>query len=761
MRRLSPLGFVAVVAVLLGASFARIVHVSTAGADAIYYGNASVNGPGNQTQASSLKQRDYIDLISDYGCAFDERITFDGATTGGSSVITSATMAFVSTDIGKRIVLTYAGATATGAPYVGTITSLNSGTSVNVTPTTTTTVSAKGLEVHTDDLTCWTNAITDINASVYPAAVIRMIPPLVPTLTSGEAWQVTPFTGRSGISAPLPTITKQVEIIGCGSSAAADDGDYSKAGGCGIAYVGGALWPGGLTTGVLTIAPPVSASGQNLKAVVLKDFWIDCRDGDALGYQGLKGMVLDSMTGPVIDNVFIDDCAAVGMEMGVVGPGNASALGEAKDFTRGTLTNLHFRELDSPTLLDAGAVTAPVTTSSAVTLTTSGQSLTVTANSFLPAPFVWIMTNAGYPVLVSCTGGGGTTTLTGCAINATDNVDTPAIVSGSNVVEAVPGNAASMLGNGDLTANANLCTLNTIIVEQGTTWGPAAIDWRNTDSCLFNNLVVNGGSATATNAINRLTKPGVRLNGSNASVLNSSRNNLFVGGSPGAGGVSVMGLTSTSANLLSAAAANYWFNQQLGNGEPLPNVENFTYFGWNTNGGFTPGLVSAKPLVSPQGLTAATETLINGTAVQVPPQGWQVGTILRWTIHMTKTGAGAAIPGTFKILVNTTGTVAGAGTIATMATTSVGTAVADTGTAEIDLTVTATGASAAGVAHLRFTHGLQTTGWMAVQMQEIDATMVTWNSTTASTAQFVFVDLTSGASVVPTITQASLEVIHP
>ena len=57
------------------------------------------------------------------------------------------------------------------------------------------------------------------------------------------------------------------------------------------------------------------------------------------------------------------------------------------------------------------------------------------------------------------------------------------------------------------------------------------------------------------------------------------------------------------------------------------------------------------------------------------------------------------------------------------------------------------------------THGLQTTGWMTVQMQEIDATMATWNSTTAQ--QFVMLTMTSGTAVVPTITQCYAEVLKP
>ena len=718
----------------------------------LYPGNATIANPGIEPLATAQKQRLFIDPIADYGCKFDARLSFDGAAaTGSPGIITSASIGFIAADVGKRIVLTGAG--AAGVLYVGTVVSLNSGTSVNVTPNISTTVSTEGLQVHTDDLTCWTNIATDVNASVYPGAVIKIEAPIVTTLTSGELWQTaSTFTGRSGISAVIPAFTKQVEIIGFGGLTAADSGNYWQVGGACIAYIGGSLWTG--FGAVLTFAPVVSSTGPALKAPVLRDFWIDCRNGDALGYQALKGVSLQSCWGWIIDNFFVNDPAAVGVEMAVVGPGNATALGEAKDTTRGWMSNTRFRILDIPT----GAITTPFTTTTALTLTAASQNITVAANSLPSTGFIWLETATGYPVLAAYTGGG-TTTL-GVLISAADAIDNPATISGGNIVEAVPGNASAMNFSGDLTANTCLNHFDTIIVEQGTVWGPAAIEAKDDDSNVFLNVVINGGSAVATNAINRLTKPGVRLDGSNSSAMMSSRNNYFYGGSPGPGGVSVMGLTGASANLLAMASANYWDLQQLGNAEPLPNVEGNTFFGWTTNGTLSPGRVSAKPLIAPQALVAATATIINGSEIGVPPQGWQVGTQLKWTVHMTKTAAGAVAPGTFLILVNTTGTT-GSGTIATMALTSVGTAAVDTATVEIDMTVQSLGTGAAGVAHLRMTHGLATGGWFAsgVYLQEIEATMATWNSTTAQ--EFISLQFTSGTGVVPTITQSSLEVIHP
>ena len=714
---------------------------------AISISAATISAAGSMSATDKQKTRLFIDPMADYGCKFDHRLTADGATTGSTGVITSATIAFVASDVGKRIVLSGAG--ASGAQYVGTISSLNSGSSVNVSPNTGTTVSGKILQVHTDDLTAWTSLINDINNSTYQGAVVKMQTP-----NGATPFGVSTFTGRSGISAFLPTITKQVIISGYGSNFNANAGNYYQTGGSCIAYVGtsNASTPFGA---VMTFAPTAGASNPNLKNVVLEHFWIDCRNGDQ--NQALKGISMQSCFAWQMNDIFIMDPAAVGIEWLVIAPGTAGALGEAKDCSRGSAKQVSTRCVDNP---QAGAQTTPITTTTALTLTTSSQSFTVGANSLPSTGYLWVQTNLGYPVLCSYTGGG-TTTL-GMLCSLQDTINAPATVSGSNIVQAVPGNACSFMLDGDLTANANLNHFDTCqcVYAVTPTWGPAAIEFRNSDSNEFSNVVVNGGNNASLAQPNRITKPGVRFMGSNSNATMAARNNVFKSGSAGAGGASNMGILNTAANLLAQAGPNYWDNYQLGNGEGIPTVEGSSYFQWTANGGFGPGTAGAGPVaVAAQTLTAATQTLIAGSLVAIPPQGFQVGTVLRWTIRMTKTAAGTAIPGTFVIMINTTGTTAGAGTVATMALTSAGTAVADTGTALIDFTVRTIGTTASGVAHLEFTHGLQTTGWMAVQMQEIDATMATWNSTVAQ--QFIMVAMTSGTAVVPTITQCYCEVVKP
>ncbi len=325
-----------------------------------------------------------IDPIAQYGCTFDHRVVFDGACSSGTpGVITSATAAFVTQDIGKRIVLSGAG--ASGAQYVGTISSLNSATSVNVTPNITTTVSTKGLQIHTDDLTAWTNLITDLNSTTYPGAIVQIRAP----------WTATGFTGRSGISSVLPAINKQVHIVGYGGAGTSDIGDYTKDGGCGIAYVGTSSAPTAFGA-VMTIAAVAGASNQHLDGVSITDFFIDCRNGDQ--NEALKGLSLQSSFGHRFTNFFVIDALAIGMEMLVISPGTAGALGEAKDTSRGVFQNCRFRCLDA--VSSPGALsTTPTTTTTAVTLSTSGQSFTLAAaiTNQTSAGYVWMQTNVGYP----------------------------------------------------------------------------------------------------------------------------------------------------------------------------------------------------------------------------------------------------------------------------------------------------------------------------------------------------------------------------
>jgi hypothetical protein len=702
---------------------------------------------------SVIPQFQVIDPIATYGCAFDHRVVFDGATTGGTGIITSATANFGNQDIGKRIVLTAAGAGTSPniAPYVGTITSLNSSSSVNVTPNTTNTASAKGLQIHTDDLPAWTNLINDLNNSVYPGGIIFM----------REAWTATGFTNRSGISSILPTINKTLQIFGIGGGHTADVGDYTKVGGTCIAYAGTTSDGGTPFSAVMTIQPTVGVSNQALKQVTLSHFWIDCRNGD--GPAALKGIRMASCHGATIEDVFVMDAAAIAYHTGVVGPGlavpNAGSLGEAKDCTRGHMMNVSARLLEQPA---QGVTTTPTTTTSAITLSATGQSLTLAAaNGLTTSGYVWVMTTLGIPVLVNYTGGGGTTTLTGCTVDATDAAAAVyTTVSGSNVVQAFPGNACMMMFDGDATANTCLWHLDTIVLSQGSTWGPAGLEFRDSDSMDTQNLVINGGSNVVTNAINRVTKPGVRLNGHSVSTLHA-RNNTFHGGTAGPGGCSVMGVNNAGTMLTPQAQANYWHDYQMANGEPIPTVEGNAFFHWNPNGGMgLPLCVSAPVNIADQAIAAATLTEITGSVISVPPQGFQIGTKLRWTIEGVTSVAAGTAANTIVVRLGTTGTSADAA-VATF-TTGVGSAItAVPFKIVIDLTIRTLGAAATAIAYCMIDSGLLgvAEGFIAQANNILVAVMATFNTTTVQ--QFWGVSLTTGASKTVTIQECSVEVVKP
>jgi len=695
-------------------------------------------------RSTAPKLRLFVDPMADYGAKFDHRVVFDGATTGGTGVITSAALAaFTAADVGKRIVLSGAG--AAGAQYVGTISSINSALSVNVSPNTTTTVSAKGLQIHTDDLTAWTNLINDVNASPYPGAVIKMETPNAPT-----PFGVSTFTGRSGVSGFLPTITKQVTIDGFGGSHNADAGDYTKVGGSCIAYVGTSVAPTAFGA-LMTIAPVVSATGAAIKHPRLSHFWLDCRNGDQ--NEALIGLSLQSCHGFIVEDFFIMDAAAIGVQMQVIAPGNASALGEAKDCTRGSIRDLCIRELDLP----AGAVTTPFLMTSAVTLTTTPQSLTVAANALPAAGYLWTATNLGYPVLVNYTGGGGTTTLTGCTVSAQDAINAPATVNGGNIVQAVPGNACCLLMDGDLTANANLSVLANAAFIHGSTWGPAAVEFRNSDSMEFINVVINGGNATNDGAINRVRKPGVRHNGSNTNASLASRNNCFKSGSAGVGGVSIMGVLNTGTRLLAMAIPNHWDEYQLGNAEALPTVEGNAFFYWTTNGALNIAHVG-NALIADQAIAAATLTLLTGSLVSVPPQGFQIGTILKWTIVGNSAAVGTAA-NTVVVRLGTTGTSADAA-VATF-TTGVGSAAAAEFKIVIELTVRTLGAAATAIAEAMVDSGALGVpgGFIAQANNVLLGVMAAFNTTTAQ--QFWSVSMLTGAAKTLTIRQCFCECINP
>lgn len=681
---------------------------------------------GNLLVTSGLRKvASVYDAQADFGFVGDLVTTFDGACSSGAPTkITSVTAGFTANaKVGHRITL--AGAGAAGAQYTGTITVVDSNTQVTVSPNITTTVSAKGLSFGTDNTTAIATMVGAVNNATFPGARI--------------------FFGQSPTNAyGFPTrvvFNKTCQLEGIGGGHTADTGDYTRIGGTRLAWWGTDSDSAVNFSAFIEFVP---TGVQSLKRVSLSNLWLDCRNGDQ--NEALIGLRLVSCHGFNLAGFFIMDALAIALQTNI-----SSSPTEAQDTTRFSIRDFCVRALDNP---QAGAMTTPILMTSAVALTTTPQSLTVAANTLPASGYAWVETTRGYPVLLRYTGGGGTTTLTGCVVTAEDVVNTPTSVNGGNVVQAVPGNSCCVWLNGATTANT-CCGMGWMWqLSHGTTWGPAAFELLNSDSIDFLHVVINGGSNTNDGAINRIRKPGVRLNSGLSATL-AARNNSFRGGSAGAGGVSAMGVSNAGA-LLWSATPNYWDLYELGNGEPVPTVETGCYFSWTPNGGFAEG-DHGPASVADQAITAATLTLITGSLLPVPFQGWQVGTKIRWKLRCSKTAAGVAVRNFF-IRVGTLGTT-GDAIIATLLQISVPTANIDTADIEVELSVRGPlGAACAGVAHLRLLHQLNATGFLSQASETIVGTMATWNSTTQG--QFVHLSLTTGAAEAITVQSCGVEVVN-
>lgn len=655
--------------------------------------------------------------------------------TSGSPTITLTVSApfVVGRDEGKRIIVEGAG--ATNAPLVTTILSVSSTSVATLSSNAGTTVTSS------------TTVEINVSFGTNNAAAITAMTTLVNT-TNAVFPGVRIFFGPSETNAywfTSPVVfNKPVQLEGIGGGHTADSGNYTRIGGTRLAW-GGTTFDGGTNFGAFFTFVPTGV--QSLKRCAVRSLWLDCRNNNQ--NQALIGLKLSSCHGSIVEDFFVADALAVGIWTDI-----GTTPTEAKDTTRFSFQDICFRQLDNGTIAALAPVTTPFLMTSAVVLTTTPQNLTVAANALPAAGYLWTETTAGNPALVKYTGGGGTGTLTGCIVAIENVVNTPTTVNGGNIVQACPGNGAAMLMAGGSGANTCCGMLTMLQVSHGTTWGPAGVEFYNSDSIIVNQMMMNGGNATDDGAINRIRKPGVRLNGSIVSTTLAARNNFFLNGDPSTGGVSQMGVNNAGARLLAQAGPNYWEFMQLGNGAPVPVVEGDSYFQWNPNGGF---LLGSAVAIASQTITAATLTLITGSLIAVPPQGFQIGTTLRWALSMSKTAAGTAAR-TFFIKIGTLGTTADA-TVATFTNAGVGTAAIDQGRLVVTFTVRGPlGAACAGVAESMLSHNLAATGFGTKATDYTQATMATWNSATAQ--QFISLHVTTGAAEVITVQQCVLTVLN-
>jgi hypothetical protein len=285
-----------------------------------------------------------------------------------------------------------------------------------------------------------------------------------------------------------------------------------------------------------------------------------------------------------------------------------------------------------------------------------------------------------------------------------------------------------------------------IQVSYGTTWGPAAIETLNCDSILFLQPSLNGGNATVEPNGNRTRRPGFRFNGSNANAGLPSRNNIIHNGDPGAGGCVSIALNNAGAALSFPAGPNKWYNYQLGNGAPVPIVEGAAQFVWTGNGCLAP---AENGPVKTTTTTVGSASVAIIAQITIPPQGLQIGTMIRCRWKMSKTAAGTAARIT-GVKLGTAGTAADP-TVNSVSRTP--TAVADEGEEEIVFCITGPlGATCTSVMTSSLVKGATTASGLHNQGVAFDlviGTPVTFNS--AGGQKWLSVFMTTGLSEVITI----------
>lgn len=677
---------------------------------------ASVLFPGVMSALDFARARHEYDAYADFGIVEDLRGAEEITTVGTQVVMTSgsnivnipnagASTPFTSTavDGGKRI--TVQGAGASGATLVGFIGVVNSSTQCTVlatvggaalnasTTVTATTSSTVNVQWGTDNAAAWALLATTLNANTYPK----------PKVVFGGNAQ-SDWTGAAGMTAPI-VLNKAPWFEGIGGGHTADVGDYRKIGGTRIAWWGTSSDGGTAFGAMITVSP---TGTQAIKRPQFTNLWLDCRNGDQ--NQALYGLKMSSVHGAMLDDgFFVMDALAAGVWLDI-----ATSPTEASDTTRFRFGAMCFRQLDDSSMTPP--TLTPTTTSTAVTLSNATpQTLTVASVTGFATGggYAWVQTTIGRPFLVKYAAVVGST-LTNCIVATETAVHLPTTFVNAFVVACTPSKGSAMKLTGGSSHNTSVGVVKQIQISIGTTFGPAGIDLGNSDSITWEQVIINGGSNVTEVNGNRQRRPGVRMSGSTVSASLAARNHVFrdidPGGSPGGplGGISVMGVLNTGALMAFPSGPHYVELQQMGNGSPVPTVETGGNLTWTGNGMFVPGqLPVAKPTAAVT-LTAAANNVIGGTVVPVPPQGFQVGTHLRWVLPLRKTAAGASI--TYTVRMSATA-AAGSGT-AISTCTMTGTAVADDGVMTIDFVVTAlgTGSSAAALGSFFIVHGAGTAG---------------------------------------------------
>lgn len=182
---------------------------------------------------------------------------------------------------------------------------------------------------------------------------------------------------------------------------------------------------------------------------------------------------------------------------------------------------------------------------------------------------------------------------------------------------------------------------------------------------------------------------------------------------------------------LSSTARN-WLNNAIGNIPAAQEVVN--------------ELGATNFSVAQQAPAAATRTYVTGSNLTFVAGALKIGTILRWTLDLTKDGNGSAAS-TFDICFGTAGTTADTARVSF--TKPAGTAVADCGRVVIEAVVRGP-LSASGVVagHFTMTHNLAATGHATIPVVDVTTVSSAFNVLTPTN---VGLCITTGAADVITI----------
>lgn len=610
---------------------------------------------GLMSSSDKLRMDQFYDAEADFGFVGDLWTTL-GTTAVTGTAMTDSTNPFTADDVGKRVVVPKAGAGSSPnqAALITTIAAYVNSGQVTLTTGATNNVSTASVHYGTDNSAAEALMVSTINNLVWSGARVQF----------GRG-----ATNRYGVQTCW-VFNKACQIEGLGGGHTADSGTWQTIGGTCLVWWGSSSDGGTPFQAMINFIP---TGAQNLKRVALRHIWLDCNNNGQ--NQALYGLKLVSCAGHMLEDFYVMDALAQSVWLDV-----GSTPTEAKDTTRFSHRNLCYRQLDHT----PGATTTPTTTSSALTWSTSGQSMSIAAaNNLRTSGYVWVESNLGYPILVYYTGGGGTTTLTGCRVSTEDTVNAPASYANAFVVEASPGNAGAYKLNGVVGADTCCGIIEVAQISYGTTWGPAAIEFMNSDSIIIRNVFMNGGSNTTDSNGNRQRRPGIRFNGSNTNIALVSRNNIVYDTDPGGnagGGISSMGVNNAGTALTYPAGPNKAYGYNLGNGASLPTVEGAAQFVWTGNGCLVP---SEHGRVSTSTLTCNSSSSIIIAQILLPPQWAQIGLTVRCRFTLTKTAAGSATRVT-GVKLGTAGTTSDT-TVNSVSRTP--TAAADAGVEEIVFTV--------------------------------------------------------------------------